>query len=161
MKVTRMKLSFARKAIILTILCSASNLALTFQQPATNQTIFEKRIYTTKPYGLGYSLKKAKSWEELQLLLKQFPKVILYVATKWCHYCWKMTPRVKKVADAQTTDVVIIKVDSDEVPEVKKFYGVMRYPTFLFISHETVLDFHLGTLKTKELLAKVNQFAQS
>ena len=50
----------------------------------------------------------------------------------WCPPCRQMEPVFQKLA-TEYTDVVFVKVNVDQVPEIQRILGVWALPTFCFL----------------------------
>jgi thioredoxin 2 len=61
------------------------------------------------------------------------PVVVDYWAP-WCGPCRFVAPEVAKVAKRQTGQLLVVKVNTDEVPELQARYGIMSIPTLAVFS---------------------------
>jgi len=52
----------------------------------------------------------------------------------WCGPCSVVEPEVERVAKIRAGGTVVLKVNTDEVPEVADRYGVRAVPTFIVFS---------------------------
>lgn len=67
------------------------------------------------------------NFEELKEVLSKGNIMVDFYAT-WCGPCKMMMPTVQSLIEDGHT---VIKVDIDEIPEVKDEYGIMSVPTFI------------------------------
>ena len=68
---------------------------------------------------------------EAEVLKAEKPVIVDFWAT-WCGPCQMMAPELDKI-DKERNDVIIAKVDVDEVPELAMKYNVVSIPTiYLF-----------------------------
>lgn len=65
--------------------------------------------------------------QEFKELVKD-GKVLVDFYAEWCGPCKMMMPTVQELIEEGHT---VIKVDIDEIPEVKEEYGIMSVPTFI------------------------------
>jgi len=49
----------------------------------------------------------------------------------WCGPCRMVAPEVKKLAEHNAGKAVVLKVDTDRVPEVAGRFGIQSIPTFI------------------------------
>lgn len=67
--------------------------------------------------------------------------VVVDFSASWCMPCKMIAPVFEEMAlSDEYRDVVFIKVDVDENPEVSQRYQVMAMPTFLFLKNGKVVD---------------------
>ena len=67
------------------------------------------------------------NFEQLQSEIKTGTVLVDFYAS-WCGPCKMMMPTLNELAEEGHK---IVKVDIDEVPEVKEAYGIMSVPTFV------------------------------
>ena len=58
-------------------------------------------------------------------------KVLVDFFAVWCGPCSRMSPIIEKLSE-ELSDVVFVKVDVDEVPEVAAQFNVMSIPTLVY-----------------------------
>ncbi|MBQ9047841.1 MAG: thioredoxin [Solobacterium sp.] len=75
-----------------------------------------------------------KSKDEYDALLKNNSAVFVDFFATWCGPCKMVSPIVEKLA-AVNTDVVFVKVDVDETPDIAAQYGIMSIPTLMAFKH--------------------------
>ncbi|GMJ04179.1 thioredoxin 2, THIOREDOXIN H2, Arabidopsis thioredoxin h2 [Hibiscus trionum] len=80
--------------------------------------------------------------------------VIDFSAT-WCGPCKFMEPAFNAMA-AKYTDVVFVKLDVDELPDVAQEFGVQAMPTFLLLKKGKEVDRVVGAQKN-ELERKIDK----
>ena len=64
------------------------------------------------------------------LVLKEKKPAVIDLWAPWCVYCRRLGPAFEQVAEAYP-DVLFVKINIDEVPEVAEKYGVEVIPTLL------------------------------
>lgn len=75
-------------------------------------------------------LVEIRSKEELNNLLERNEKVLIDFYATWCGPCKMMEPVLKEVAEV---DLVVVKVDVEQHPELKEEFAVMSVPTFVLM----------------------------
>lgn len=65
--------------------------------------------------------------------------VVIDFFASWCGPCKMIAPKVEELSK-EMTDVIFIKVDVDELPDVAAQYEIISMPTFVFIKGGKVLD---------------------
>ena len=58
----------------------------------------------------------------------------------WCPPCKSISPKVDQIAKANAGQIIILKVDVDEVPDVAGEENVSQMPTFKFYKNGRLLD---------------------
>lgn len=53
----------------------------------------------------------------------------------WCPHCKRMLPEWEKAKKMNRSDVRIVKIDCEKVPEYARQYGVTSYPTIYFLPY--------------------------
>ncbi|CAB4446459.1 unnamed protein product [Rhizophagus irregularis] len=69
--------------------------------------------------------------EEFEQHLNKGKLVVVDFSASWCTPCKTIAPVFKKFAEEKFTDVIFLKVDGDENPELTAQYNITAYPTFL------------------------------
>lgn len=78
--------------------------------------------------------------------------VVVDFFAKWCGPCKMIAPEVDTLS-VQYPEVVFVKVDIDEQPEIADEYLIGALPTFVFIKKSSKLDSFQGAY-----LAKVREY---
>lgn len=105
------------------------------------------------------------SWEEaLQKAQKENKLIFVDCYTDWCGNCINMARKtfpLKKVGDFFNKHFICIKSNSEkEGKAIAERYGVMSYPTFLFVNGEGILVHnHVGDPRNPDLFIGVGQKA--
>nr|XP_033320761.1 thioredoxin-2-like isoform X1 [Megalopta genalis] len=68
--------------------------------------------------------------------------VVDFFAT-WCGPCKSIAPKLQELSE-QMTDVIFLKVDVDEFPDLAAEYNINSMPTFIFIKGGKVLETFSG-----------------
>ena len=92
----------------------------------------------------------AKQYEELVLGSK--PLLVDFWAP-WCTYCRRINPALDKIADSRE-DVLVVKVNIDEVPELARQEQIEVIPTLVVYKD----GFELGSIVAPESKARIDEF---
>ena len=92
----------------------------------------------------------AKEYNEL--ILGSKPVLVDFWAP-WCGYCRRIGPALDKLAQARE-DVIIVKVNIDEEPELARQENIEVIPTLVVYKE----GFDLGSIVAPESKARIEQF---
>ena len=92
----------------------------------------------------------AKQYEELVLGSKP---VLVDFWAPWCTYCRRINPALDKIADSRD-DVLVVKVNIDEVPELARQEQIEVIPTLVVYKD----GFELGSIVAPESKARIDEF---
>lgn len=103
-------------------------------------------------------VRQINSKAELETLLAEAGNklvVIDFYAT-WCGPCKKIAPVLDTIAKLHDKDLLLVKVDVDEVEELVGEYGIEVMPTFVFKRRDTRIDTLVGSNepRLRELIKK-------
>lgn len=70
-------------------------------------------------------------------------KVLVDFFAVWCGPCKMIAPVLEEIAD-ERDDVIIVKVDVDETPDLARRYGIMSIPTLLLFSDGQLVSKTMG-----------------
>ena len=96
-------------------------------------------------------IKHIENKEELLELIKSGDVLLDFFAT-WCGPCKMLSPVLEEL-DRDGFPVQIVKVDTDEAPELAMEYGVQAIPTLFFISDGKVVNKTMGYQRKDQLIA--------
>ena len=94
----------------------------------------------------------AKQYEELVLGSKP---VLVDFWAPWCTYCRRINPALDKIADSRE-DVLVVKVNIDEVPELARQEQIEVIPTLVIYKNGQAL----GSIVAPESKARIEEFIQ-
>lgn len=82
--------------------------------------------------------------------------VVVDFTAQWCGPCKAMAPKFAKMAE-ENKDVVFLKVDVDDAPDVSEECGIKCMPTFIFYKNGEKVDEFSGANEDslKEKVAKL------
>ena len=92
----------------------------------------------------------AKQYEELVLGAKP---VLVDFWAPWCTYCRRINPALDRIADSRD-DVLVVKVNIDEVPELARQEQIEVIPTLVVYKD----GFELGSIVAPESKARIDEF---
>lgn len=85
------------------------------------------------------------SEEQLQQILEKYDNVIIDFFAIWCGPCKKISPVIHDLANKykdkyQKNNLVFIKIDVDECPDLARKYEIEAMPTFIGIKKGKQVD---------------------
>ena len=95
-------------------------------------------------------IKHIETREELNELTAKGDVLLDFFAT-WCGPCRMLAPVLEEL-DASNFPVQIVKVDTDEAPELAMEFGVQSIPTLFFISEGKVVRSTLGYKRKDQII---------
>lgn len=98
---------------------------------------------------------KSDNFEDL--VLKSEKLVILDFWAEWCGPCKAIAPILDKICDQFGDNVVVGKVNVDEVKQTPVKYGIRSIPTLLFFNNGQIVKQEVGLQSEQTLIDSVNQ----
>ena len=92
-----------------------------------------------------------------ELVIKAQKLVIVDFWAEWCGPCKAIAPILDKISDEFSDNVLVGKVNVDEVKEVPVKYGIRSIPTLLFFSNGEIVRQEVGLQSEKALVDNINQ----
>jgi thioredoxin len=108
--------------------------------------------------GGGGRVKSVATKAELDAILTEAGSktlVVIDFSAVWCGPCKMIAPAYEELAN-EYTDVIFLKVDVDENPEVTEMFQVMSMPTFLFLKNRESVERWSGASVDKLRTALAN-----
>ncbi|MEC7918780.1 MAG: thioredoxin [Candidatus Neomarinimicrobiota bacterium] len=96
-----------------------------------------------------------QNFEELVLKAKKL--VIVDFWAEWCGPCKAIAPILDKISGEFSDNVLIGKVNVDEVKEVPVKYGIRSIPTLLFFHNGEIVRQEVGLQSEQALVDNINQ----
>jgi len=93
---------------------------------------------------------------DTEVLKANTPVLVDFWAT-WCQPCLAIAPAVKRLADAYQGRLKVVKVDTDENPNVAGRYGVTGIPCLIVFKSGEQVDQIVGYVPEKQLVALVEK----
>jgi thioredoxin 1 len=66
-----------------------------------------------------------------QEVLKSEKPVLVDFWAEWCGPCHAVSPVLEKIAEEREDELVLVKVNIDDNPQVAQTYGIMSIPTMI------------------------------
>ena len=83
-------------------------------------------------------------------ILKSDKLVMIDFFADWCGPCKMLAPVVEQIAE-EHTDIEVVKVNVDEVPELAVLYKVGSIPTLIFLKNGQTVKEHIGFASNAEI----------
>ena len=94
------------------------------------------------------------TWETA-VLQSQVPVLVDFWA-EWCGPCRAMSPYVDKLAEEYKGKLKVVKLNTEDNPEIASRYGITAIPTFLVLKNGAVVKQMVGAVrKYDDLKGKV------
>ena len=100
-------------------------------------------------------LKHVNSAEEFDSLIKEGKVLVDFFAT-WCGPCKMLSPVLEEVS-RENEDLLVLKIDVDEVGDLAARYGIQAIPTLMLFKDGKRLETRMGYQNKNQLLAFINQ----
>ena len=100
-------------------------------------------------------LKHITNAQEFDSEIKQGTVLVDFFAT-WCGPCKMLSPVLEEVAE-ENPDLLVLKIDVDEVGELAARYGIQAIPTLMLFKDGQRLETRMGYQNKNQLLAFINQ----
>jgi thioredoxin 1 len=90
-----------------------------------------------------------------QEVIKSAIPVLVDFWAPWCGPCKAIAPSVDALAEELAGKLKVVKVNTDEAPDVAGKYGVMSIPTLLVIKGGEVVETLVGNQSKQAIATKV------
>lgn len=74
----------------------------------------------------------------------------------WCGPCRMLSPVIDEIAEEMGSNAVIVKVDSDNIPELCTTYSIKLLPTMVFFKDGKEVDRIVGPCDKEDIVEKLN-----
>ena len=74
----------------------------------------------------------------------------------WCGPCKMLAPTLSRIEQAYKGEIKVVKVNTEENPELAAQYQVLSLPTVLFFQNGTIVDRIVGNQAEKSIKAKID-----
>ena len=91
--------------------------------------------------------------EEDFVELTQADKILVDFYAEWCGPC-KM---IGQVFESMEDEIEVLKVNTDEFPDLAQKFGVMSIPTVLLFTNGSEVDKFIGLRSKEEILEFINK----
>ena len=104
---------------------------------------------------MGNALKvESSSWDKEVLQADKLVVVDFWAA--WCGPCQMVAPVVEELATEYSGKVKVMKLNTDENPEIAGKYRIMGIPTLMFFKGGKIADQIVGAASKSQLKAKID-----
>ena len=76
----------------------------------------------------------------------------------WCGPCRMVAPTVEELAGEYAGKVKVVKLNTDENPDIASKYKIMGIPTIMFFKGGEVVDQVVGAVPKPQLKSKIDTF---
>lgn len=88
-------------------------------------------------------------------VLKATGKVLVDFWAPWCGPCRMQTPILEKLAASGSISAKILKVNTDENPEIAQKYGIVSIPTLILFNDGQEVERYVGVQPENVLKGKL------
>jgi thioredoxin 1 len=105
--------------------------------------------------GMGGTLKvSSDSWQKEVLEADVYVLVDFWAS--WCGPCMMIAPIVEEMATEYTGRLKVVKLNTDENPDIASRYKIMGIPTLIFFKDGKIIDQIVGAVPKTQLKAKID-----
>ena len=104
---------------------------------------------------MGGTLKvSSDSWQKEVLEADVYVLVDFWAS--WCGPCMMIAPIVEEMATEYAGKLKVVKLNTDENPDIASRYKIMGIPTLIFFKDGTIADQIVGAVPKTQLKAKID-----
>lgn len=108
-------------------------------------------IIASEPVDLG-------DWQFDEVVLNSPIPVMVDFWAPWCGPCIEIKPFLDKLALDYSGRLLVVRIDTDQNPQVATDYGVLGIPTLLFFQDGGLIHRQIGYLSEEMLRELINRF---
>lgn len=97
---------------------------------------------------------------EQEVLKNELPVLVDFWAP-WCGPCRMVAPVVQEIADQYEGKVKVVKVNTDENPQVASQYGIRSIPTLMVFKNGEKVDMVVGAVPKATLADTLEKYIAS
>ena len=101
-------------------------------------------------------MRHVESIEEFDQIIASGATLVDFFAT-WCGPCRMLTPILEEIDEEKSFNGTIVKVDTDELPDLCRRYGIQTIPNLLLFKDGKLIDQTVGYMPKEELLNFLNK----
>jgi thioredoxin 1 len=94
------------------------------------------------------------SWQKE--VLEAVGTVLVDFWASWCGPCLMIAPVVEELATEYSGRLKVVKLNTDENPDIASRYKIMGIPTLLFFKEGRIIDQLVGAVPKNQLKAKID-----
>lgn len=128
--------------------------------PSSAESTSTENEQTDKEHEMSKVTTVNKDQFETEVLKSNLPVLIDFYAT-WCPPCRALAPVLDRMAEEFAGQVKIVKINSDEEPELAQSFNVTGLPTLVFIQNGEKLGQSAGLPREDDLRAELKRLADS
>ena len=91
--------------------------------------------------------------QEFEKLIQGDMPVLAEFWAPWCVYCRRIGPAFDRIADKYGQQLIAVKVNIDEEPELAMEFGVMNIPTLMVLENGKIVNRAQGARPKQAILA--------
>ncbi len=104
---------------------------------------------------MGGTLKvSSDSWQKEVLEAEEHVLVDFWAS--WCGPCLMIAPVVEEMATEYAGKLKVVKLNTDENPDIASRYKIMGIPTLIFFKDGKIIDQIVGAVPKTQLKAKID-----
>lgn len=96
----------------------------------------------------------SSSWE--QDVLQAGELVLVDFWAVWCGPCQMVAPVVEEIAGEYEGKLKVVKLNTDENPDIASKYRIMGIPTLMFFKNGAAVDQVVGAVPKSQLKSKID-----
>ena len=100
-------------------------------------------------------LKHINTAAEFDAAIKEGTVLVDFFAT-WCGPCKMLSPLLEEVAE-ENPNLLVLKIDVDEVGDLAARYGIQAIPTLMLFKNGQRIETRMGYQNKNQLVAFINQ----
>ena len=100
-------------------------------------------------------LKHIQNAQEFDDAIKEGVVLVDFFAT-WCGPCKMLSPLLEEIAE-ENKDLLVLKIDVDEVSELAARFGIQAIPTLMLFKNGQRIETRMGYQNKNQLVAFINQ----
>lgn len=96
----------------------------------------------------------SESWQKE--VLEEEGHVLVDFWASWCGPCMMIAPIIEEMAKEYAGKLKVVKLNTDENPDIASRYKIMGIPTLIFFKGGKIIDQIVGAAPKTQLKAKID-----